>query len=205
MRTLMNKKEFLTQLRRKISTLPREERDSAIEFYENYFNDAISEEEAIKNLGSIDEIAANLIMEFGESKKEDYKNNKNSTQNDSKKSSSWVVVLLAILSAPITLPLGIASLALIGALIILIVSVLFTIALAILGFMIGSFISLFAVIPAFLFSFPTGCFFLGFFFAGTGFAYFLIKVLVLTAKKCLAFVQDLISKLLHRRYKNEAK
>ncbi len=189
----MTKNEFLNQLKRKIRALPKEERDNAIEFYENYFADAQSEEEAIKNLGSVDEIAANLIIEFGEKKREKGK----------KSGISWLTVLLAILSAPITLPLGFAGLTLVFALIITAGFFIFTLFLFFIAFLLSGLVSIFVILPAFLLNFQTGCFFLGVFLSSTALAYFSLKFVVNMAKKCIIFIQKSISKLLRKEYKIE--
>lgn len=48
----MTRAKFMKTLKLKLKPLPLEERDSAIEFYEEYFNDAESEEIALRKLGN---------------------------------------------------------------------------------------------------------------------------------------------------------
>ncbi len=189
----MTKNEFMAELKRKIRSLPKEERDNAIEFYENYFNDAISEEEALKNLGDVNEIAANLIIEFGE--------NNFGKGNKNKKNISWLTVLFAILSAPITLPLGFAGLLLIFAGILTAGLFIFTLFLFVLAFFMAGFVSVFAIIPGFLLNFPTGCFFLGMFLVTVSCAYFAVKTFIIIVKKVIVFLQNTISNLLRKKYK----
>lgn len=63
----MNKEEFLKLLRMKLKSLPRKERDGALEFYSELIRDGIdsgeTEEEVISRLGDIDSIAARIISE----------------------------------------------------------------------------------------------------------------------------------------------
>ena len=54
----MTRNEFLTALRGRLSALPKEEQDAALKYYEEYFDEAESEEEAARQLGSPDSIAA---------------------------------------------------------------------------------------------------------------------------------------------------
>ncbi len=185
----MTKNQFLSELKRKLRALPKEERDNAIEFYENYFNDAANEEEALKKLGDVNEIAANLILEFGEKKP------------NKKSGVSWITVLFAILSAPITLPLGFAGILLLGAGILTGGLFLFSLFLLFVGFLMAGLVSVFAIIPGFILNFPTGCFFLGMFLLSVSIAYFSLKFVVTLAKKFAMLINDAIKKLIHKKYK----
>ena len=50
----MTRNEFLTALRGRLSALPKEEQDAALKYYEEYFDEAESEEDAARQLGSPD-------------------------------------------------------------------------------------------------------------------------------------------------------
>lgn len=101
----MNKQEFLANLRKKISSLPKSEVEERLNFYSEMIDDrieeGIEEEEAVLGIGNIEEIAAQILAET-------------KTANTSKKNrtskrdiKAWEVVLLA-LGAPIWLSLIIA-------------------------------------------------------------------------------------------------
>ena len=65
----MNRNEFLRQLERLLCDIPENERREAIEYYQNYFEDAGPEKEAqiIEELGSPQEVAASIKRNlFGE-------------------------------------------------------------------------------------------------------------------------------------------
>ena len=47
----MTRNEFMTALRKRLSHLPAEEQDAALKYYEEYFDEAESEEEAARQLG----------------------------------------------------------------------------------------------------------------------------------------------------------
>lgn len=106
----MNKEEFLRELEKKLRKLPKEEKETALIYYEEYLDDAgkENEEKAIKEIGTPSTIAsqimANYIVKETTSKKEE--NLKHSF------STSWIVIL-AILASPIALPIAIAIITLI--------------------------------------------------------------------------------------------
>lgn len=61
----MNKQEFLTGLKHKLKKLKKEERNKYIEYYDEIISDivesGVSEEEAIKRQGSIEQIAGHIL------------------------------------------------------------------------------------------------------------------------------------------------
>lgn len=61
----MNKYEFLAQLRNALSSVPQEEREAAMSYYEEFFSDAGEENEqaVIASLGSPQELAQSIINE----------------------------------------------------------------------------------------------------------------------------------------------
>ena len=63
----MKKSEFLRALEKSLSGLPREDIEERLEFYSESIDDRIeegkTEEEAINDIGSVDEIANNIIKE----------------------------------------------------------------------------------------------------------------------------------------------
>ncbi len=69
----MNREEFLRQLERLLYDIPESERREAMEYYQNYFEDAGPENEAqiIEELGSPQEVAASIKKNlFGENYEE---------------------------------------------------------------------------------------------------------------------------------------
>lgn len=68
----MKRKEFLAQLERLLWDIPVQEREEALEFYNNYFDDAGEENESsvIQELGSPGKVAAIIKADLGESRKE---------------------------------------------------------------------------------------------------------------------------------------
>lgn len=100
----MNKQAYLKELKRFLMTLPQEEIDAAITFYEEYFNEAGEENEAqvIKDLGLPSKLAAQI--------KADIVIRNTNTETDLKERkhhSLWkvlITVILGIFALPIALP-----------------------------------------------------------------------------------------------------
>ena len=63
----MNKKEFLSKLRKSLSALSRAERKEQIAFYSEMIDDrmeeGLSEADAVKSVGSVEEISSQIISE----------------------------------------------------------------------------------------------------------------------------------------------
>lgn len=107
----MNRREFIERLTEEISRLPQEEIDAAVEYYEEYFDEAgpEKEQEVLERLGSPKKVAGQIKSEyavrlFDEEEKPTVKKSL---------SAAWYVVL-GICSAPVSIPLAAA----LGALII---------------------------------------------------------------------------------------
>lgn len=106
----MRKQEFLSTLKMKLSGLPKQDVEDSLNFYSEMIDDrmeeGLTEEEAVLAVGSVDEIAAQIIADIPLAKiaKERIKQK---TQFK-----AWEIVLLA-LGAPIWLSLAIAAFAVI--------------------------------------------------------------------------------------------
>lgn len=106
----MNKQEFLEKLRKRLSGLPQEDINERLTFYSEMIDDRIedglSETEAVEQIGSIDDIAEQVIADTPVTKiaKEKIKT--------ARRLSAGEIVLL-VLGSPIWLSLGIALFAVI--------------------------------------------------------------------------------------------
>jgi uncharacterized membrane protein len=104
----MNKQEFLSKLGNALAGLPKDEIEDRLTFYseiiDDLVEDGLSEEEAVKSIGTVDEIIVQIVKDIPLSKlvKEKIKPNK--------KLKAWEIVLLA-LGSPIWFSLLIALLA----------------------------------------------------------------------------------------------
>ena len=89
----MTKKEFLFSLRARLKGLPREDIDERVGFYSEMIDDrmeeGLSEEDAVLDIGSLDDIAAEILKN---SPRSDSANTKNER---ARKLRTWETVLLA--------------------------------------------------------------------------------------------------------------
>ena len=106
----MNKQEFLAQLRNGLSGLPKEDVDERLSFISEMIDDRIeegvTEEDAVKEIGSVDALVSQIIAEtpLGKLVKEKIA--------PKRKLKAWAIVLLA-LGSPVWLSLLAAALAVI--------------------------------------------------------------------------------------------
>lgn len=102
----MNKKEFLSELRKRLSGLPNDDTEERLGFYaemiDDRIEDGISEEAAVSELGSVDEVVYQILSEIPLSKivKERIK--------PKRRFKTWEIVLLSV-GSPIWLSLIIAA------------------------------------------------------------------------------------------------
>lgn len=118
----MNKQEFLEALRQALSGLPEEERQNALQYYEDYFADAGEENEAqaIADLGSPEAVAQAIVN--------DYRGLAAAPGGASSGASSvpaqrparkkglnpWVLLVIVLLAIPLGVPLLTAAIGLIA-------------------------------------------------------------------------------------------
>lgn len=116
----MRKNEFLDELRKNLSKLPKEEIDAAVEFYEEYFNEALDhcdseaerdklEEMLIAEAGSPQQVASRIKAEYAAK----YLNSDDNTGKEkggpkNKLSAIWWIVI-GICSAPVSIPVAVVT------------------------------------------------------------------------------------------------
>lgn len=119
----MNRDEYMKQMRHHLRRLPKEDYDRAIEYFEEYFEEAGPghEQQAIEDLGSpeiaADQIIRDLAMENAAKPNVSVKRGM---------SAVWVGIL-AVFAAPIGLPLALAAGAVLLAIVLVVLSVIFAI------------------------------------------------------------------------------
>lgn len=162
----MNKNDFMNQLVTQLDGLPTEERHAAINYYEEYFEEAgvEHEEEAICNLGSPKRIAKQILEDFAIKEEEKIIMMK----ADNRSSSTIGMVILGILTAPITLPLAIGLVVILIAGIIATIAIIMAIGITAIGLMLSGIsmvIESLAMIighpPTAIFTFGLGVIFIG--------------------------------------------
>ncbi|MCL2564083.1 MAG: DUF1700 domain-containing protein [Oscillospiraceae bacterium] len=140
----MNRKQFLQDLRRELEALPFEERETAVTYYEEYFDEAgpEREQETISGFGTPAKIAAQLKAEYAVNKPP-----KTPKEGFSK---VWMVIL-AIFAFPLAFPLAIVIAALIFTLFAVFVSIIFAFGISAVALVLGGLACIvggFAVIAA---------------------------------------------------------
>ncbi len=110
------KKKFLKELRRRLRTLPKEERERTVSYFEELIDDAVeegkTEEAAVADLGNPAEIAADILGEANIPKK--------------KKLSAGTIVLLVV-GSPIWLSLLVAAVCIVFSVVIALYSIVLAI------------------------------------------------------------------------------
>lgn len=140
----MNKQEFLSVLRERLSGLPKEDMEGSIDYYNEIIDDhienGISEEEAVEAVGTMDEIVSQILSETSLTKLVKTKVKPNRALK------AWEIVLL-ILGSPLWLSLLAAALLLVLAAyivlwsaILVLYSVVFSFAVSALCGIFGSFV-----------------------------------------------------------------
>ncbi|MGT2948428.1 DUF1700 domain-containing protein [Streptococcus devriesei] len=123
----MTKAEYLSQLEHYLKRLPQADYEEAMDYFTEYFEEAgpEREEEIIRELGSPKEAAHDILSQLIE---------KNQLIGSSPKQTIWLTIL-AVLAAPMALPLTIAALGVILAIIITALSsILITVSFSFVGF-----------------------------------------------------------------------
>lgn len=176
----MTKEEFLIRLKKKLSAIPKDEADEAIKYYEEYLSEAENIEEAIKDLGTPENVSAKIIATYIDKSNSAGKNNLNLL---------WLCIL-AILSAPLTIPL----VCILFALVITGLSLMFASAcvafsgLAVsIDFLWTGFIALFKY-------FPSGIFYIGLSFLVFSVSLALIKILIFICGNLIRFISKRLTK-----------
>lgn len=155
----MNKQQFLNELKRKLSGIPQDNVDEQLAYYieliDDYVEDGMTEEAAVKEMGSIDEIASRTVSEIPLTTlvKERVKPNRALRV--------WEVLLL-ILGSPVWLPILICLTAVFISVYVVLWDMIIVLWAMILVFTAGSIGGIAASILSFGVGFPIAAAFIGF-------------------------------------------
>lgn len=186
----MNREQFMAELKERLKRLPFDELKNAIDYYEEYFDEA-GEEAALRQLGTPAEVASQIISEFAEKSL--------STRVKKPKTSIGWSVLLGIFAAPIALPLTFAFIMVIFALIIVIFAFVFSIGVSGLTFLVAGIVSLVSSIVVLATDFATGIVLMGVSFTLIGLGYLLGHATMVLSKASVRGITKLMTKFLQRR------
>lgn len=153
----MNKEAFLNELRSKLSGLPQEDIDERVSFYremiEDHVEDGATEEEAVSDIGPVDEVVKTIMAEIPLTKIV-----KTRAKNKQKKSMPVWAIILLVLGFPVWFPLLITVFAVVLSIFITVWAIIFS--LYVTDFALG--MSAIACILAAVVSFAAGKIALGF-------------------------------------------
>lgn len=150
----MNRAQFIARLKDCLKSLPADERDNVIRYYEEYFDEAGAEheKEALAELGSPQKIAMQIKADSAVRNMDKGKNNGLKT---------FGLVVLAIFAAPIALPLAIGAVALVFGLSVGLIAMVFALCVTALAVFVSGVVALGAGIAGLFYTPATGAFMLG--------------------------------------------
>ena len=150
----MNKTEFMSQLKKHLRKLPFDEVKEAVDYYEQFFDDAGEENEqaVLAELGSPLAVASQIVASFAAK----------GTENSAKKglSTAWMTIL-AVFASPIARPLALLVAVPAAALVIVVIAVLLSIGATGVGLVAGGIMSGVTSVSIVMQSFSTTVFFFG--------------------------------------------
>mgnify|MGYP000931449696 FL=1 len=192
----MNREQFLKELRNRLKRLPPDDVNDALEYYEEYLDEAGPEKEAetISAWGTPAQVASQILADY-------VVKQGNGTPTAKKGLSTAWTVALAICASPVAVPLAAAAVCVMIALVVAVAAVILSIGACAAALAAGGVVCVIAGLSVTFQSFPTMLFFvgIGLLCAGAGIALFLFTVWL--GKKGFFWIAKLFSKILPRRKK----
>ncbi|KOP70998.1 DUF1700 domain-containing protein [Cytobacillus solani] len=195
----MSREEYLKVLRQKLNKLPNEEINAAIDFYNEYFDEAGEENtaEVIAKLGSPALVSSQILAEYA------VKGLDNESSTAKKGLSAVWFIILAILASPIALPLLLLVVCLVFAVVLLCGSFLLTFFLLNVSLALAGIVSIVAGFAVITQHWQTSLFFIGIGLTASGIGILLFPPLVLVTKNIsnslAKWLKRLFDKITRRR------
>lgn len=199
----MNRASFLKKLRGKLQRLPAHEIDAALAYYEEYFDEAGEENEqrVIQQLGSPSHVASQIMADYA-LKDLEATTTSNSASTKKNMSAIWLIIL-AIISAPLSLPLLVVAIALIFSFGAVIFSVIIAIFATVLGIFFGGIAALISGFFILTQDWPTALLFIGVGFIVTGLGTLLFPIVARLIKTIVVVCVEALGKLFHKITKKQ--
>lgn len=190
----MNRASYLKKLRGKLQRLPAHEIDAALAYYEEYFDEAGEENEqrVIQQLGSPSHVASQIMADYALKDLE-----ATSTSTKKNMSAIWLIIL-AIISAPLSLPLLVVAIALIFSFGAVIFSFIIAIIATILGIFFGGIVALISGFFILAQDWATALLFMGVGFIVTGLGILLFPIVARLIKTIVVVCVEVLGKLFHK-------
>lgn len=196
----MNRSEFFKKLEQGLSRVPVEERNAARDYYNEYFDDAgpENEQKVIEELGSPAQIAARIKADAA------VKQLQSDKKPSMKKGISAVwLVILAILAAPIALPLAIGAAALAIGLLAALIGIVIALIACVAAFFVGGIVVIAAGIAVMATSIPTAIFSVGIGLLVLGISILIGILVVLAARGIFGSIAKGMNKQLKKTSKGD--
>ncbi|MEB2300997.1 DUF1700 domain-containing protein [Lysinibacillus xylanilyticus] len=196
----MNRASYLKKLRGKLQRLPAHEIDAALAYYEEYFDEAGEENEkrVIQQLGSPSHVASQIMADYA-LKDLEATSTSTSTSTSTKKNMSAIwLIILAILSAPLSLPLLAVAIALIFSFGAVIFSFIIAIIATVLSIFFGGIVALITGFFILTQHWPTAILFMGVGFIVTGLGILLFPIVARLIKTIVVVCVEALGKLFHK-------
>jgi len=196
----MNRSEFFKRLEQGLTKVSKEERDAALNYYNEYFDDAgvDNEQKVIDELGSPVQIAARIKADAAVKRLE------GETKPSMKKGISAVwLVIMAIFAAPIALPLAIGAAGLAIGLLAAFIGVVIALVVSVAAFFIGGVVVIFSGIAVIATSAPVAIFSIGVGLLVLGVSILLGILVVLAARGIFGGIAKGMNKQLNKKTKGD--
>ncbi|MED3802657.1 DUF1700 domain-containing protein [Lysinibacillus xylanilyticus] len=192
----MNRASFLKKLQGKLQRLPAHEIDAALAYYEEYFDEAGEENEqrVIQQLGSPSHVASQIMADYA---LKDLEATSTSTSTKKNMSAIWLIIL-AIISAPLSLPLLVVAIALIFSFGAVIFSVIIAIIATVLSIFFGGIVALISGFFILAQDWATALLFMGVGFIVTGLGILLFPIVARLIKTIVVVCVEALGKLFHK-------
>ena len=195
----MDRASYLKKLRSKLSRLPAHELNAALVYYEEYFDEAgvENEQQVIAQLGSPSVVASQIMADFAIK-------DLDATPASTKKNMTAIwLIILAILSAPLSIPLLAVAVTLIISVGAVIFSFVVAIVATVLSIFLGGVVSLIAGFFVLTEHWPTALLFIGIGLIVTGLGALLFPAVARLIKKiglvCVEVLASLFRKITKKR------
>jgi len=146
----VTKAEYLEKLNQKLRVLPKSERCDALEYYDGCISDSESEEEAIMQLGTPGEVAANILAHYVERGNSSARmphtisDERTPGATGSSGMKTALVIILALFALPVGLPIVIAIAAVAFTLFVALCAIVFAVAVAGISLLVTGIVALLA-------------------------------------------------------------
>ncbi|MFJ7952471.1 DUF1700 domain-containing protein [Lysinibacillus sp. NPDC096418] len=184
----MDKAGYLNSLRSRLHRLPEHEIDAALIYYEEYFDEAgeENEQQVIQQLGPPSQVAAQILADLA------IKDLDATPKSTKKNMSAFWLIILAILSAPLSLPLLATAIALIFSAGAVVFSFVIAIVATVGGILFGGLVALVSGFLILTDHWPTALLFIGVGLTITGFGVLIFSPTIRLIKRIgLACVEGL--------------